>query len=559
MWWSVLLAMGEASACGGFFCEPQQPVVQSAERILFAFDAPRQRIEVHVQISYQGAAEDFAWVVPTPAEPSLQLTTDDVFTRLAGATEPSWRLNWVTDDLDDCFDAADFSDTAASDPPARNEEGSGVEVVSEGTLGPYQTVVLRADDEAVLLQHLQTHGYALPDDLLDKLAPYVADESYFVALRLQKNRTTGDLAPLAMTYEGTKAQIPLQLTAIAAMPDMRLQPFILANGRAVPEDYLHVQVSPFAIDWLNAGANYYDVVSRAADVAGGQAFATEFSGSSSVLAERFWRPDQYRPGRLRTVERPTDIVTVMAQAGIPLNDGTAAIALEFFRPPLDRAVLTDNGIGEAQFLACVDCFVDESGYVVNGRGLATALDERWVAPMRHVQTLADQSSTLTRLVSSMDAAEMTLDPTFVINPELPDVANEHVADMVLTCGETGSDWFEAPSRLELADGRSMWVPWDVRNRVVGWDAWFQDTVGLPADRVERTSARGQPEPIMDFSEELAAALEGLGPEPEPPLLEGDVDEPCGCSTGRGGAWAWVVGLLVCFRRRTTASPARRGG
>ena len=84
-----------AWACGGFFCQ-QVPVEQAAERILFAIDEDKGRVDVHVQISYEGRAEDFAWVVPTPAEPVLRVTVDDVFQRLAGSTSPTWALTQKT-------------------------------------------------------------------------------------------------------------------------------------------------------------------------------------------------------------------------------------------------------------------------------------------------------------------------------------------------------------------------------------------------------------------------------------------------------------------------------
>ena len=41
----------------------------------------------------------------------------------------------------------------------------------------------------------------------------------------------------------------------------------------------HVQINEAAIDWLNRGSNYSDVVSQAADEAGGRAFATDYAGS----------------------------------------------------------------------------------------------------------------------------------------------------------------------------------------------------------------------------------------------------------------------------------------
>ncbi|MCC7540802.1 MAG: DUF2330 domain-containing protein, partial [Deltaproteobacteria bacterium] len=65
---SALLAAPErAAACGGFFCG-RQPVDQQAERIVFAMN-PNGSVDMIVQITYQGTAADFAWVLPLGAVP----------------------------------------------------------------------------------------------------------------------------------------------------------------------------------------------------------------------------------------------------------------------------------------------------------------------------------------------------------------------------------------------------------------------------------------------------------------------------------------------------------
>ena len=87
-----------ANACGGFFCNPNQPVDQKGEEILFAVDAERNTVEMHVKIEYEGAAEDFAWVLPSPADPKLSIGTDAVFPVLS-TLRARFSLNR---DLGDC-------------------------------------------------------------------------------------------------------------------------------------------------------------------------------------------------------------------------------------------------------------------------------------------------------------------------------------------------------------------------------------------------------------------------------------------------------------------------
>ncbi|MEM6930409.1 MAG: DUF2330 domain-containing protein, partial [Myxococcota bacterium] len=80
MMWTLIAAMTtDALACGGLFCNIAQPVLQNAERIVFEIDREQEIVETHVQISYEGPAEEFAWVVPVAAEPDLFLSTQGLF------------------------------------------------------------------------------------------------------------------------------------------------------------------------------------------------------------------------------------------------------------------------------------------------------------------------------------------------------------------------------------------------------------------------------------------------------------------------------------------------
>lgn len=62
----ITLPTADARACGGFFCG-QQPVDQTAERILF--EVGDGSVTMTTQISFNGKAEDFAWILPLSAVP----------------------------------------------------------------------------------------------------------------------------------------------------------------------------------------------------------------------------------------------------------------------------------------------------------------------------------------------------------------------------------------------------------------------------------------------------------------------------------------------------------
>ena len=57
------LSCSAAYACDGFFSPAMlDPVEQTREQIVLAVDATAGQIEVHLQIAYDGAADDFALV-----------------------------------------------------------------------------------------------------------------------------------------------------------------------------------------------------------------------------------------------------------------------------------------------------------------------------------------------------------------------------------------------------------------------------------------------------------------------------------------------------------------
>ncbi|MEQ1508642.1 MAG: DUF2330 domain-containing protein, partial [Myxococcota bacterium] len=423
----VRLLLDPASACGGFACDggPTPPVLQSAERIVFGVDEEANQVEMHVQITFEGQAPDFAWIVPVPEVPELFVTTSQLFTQVALATFPTFTLR-ISDDgrcrednESTTKDTVGSYDAVASSGDDDDYSGFDVDVVGTQAVGPYETVTLRGDSSEDLLGWLNAQGYILPDTFEDVLAPYVSDGSYFVALKLAPDRTTGDLAPLGLRYPGVRATVPVQLTSISATPDMRMEVYLFGAGRGVPESYLHVRVNDAAIDWWTAGSNYPEVITAAANEAGGHAFATDYFGPTAKIGAFLTR----EPAQdvLRQIDDPYMWVTVLR------NELVTA-------PPEVFLVIADqlhvDAATAAQIWQCPGCTSTYS--VPDGFDPVLATDDleaRVLAPLRAAQRLLDDHPRLTRMTSSLDAVEMTVDPVFVMNHDLDDqpVDNLHTA------------------------------------------------------------------------------------------------------------------------------------
>ena len=93
--------------------------------------------------------------------------------------------------------------------------------------------------------------------------------------------------PSPLTYAAEVPGIPIRLTAVATEPDLGILAYVLGEHRAVPTNYLHVQINEAAIDWFFGGFNYANIVTQAANEAGGQAFVTEYAGSSESRRQLF--------------------------------------------------------------------------------------------------------------------------------------------------------------------------------------------------------------------------------------------------------------------------------
>ncbi len=541
MFVSVLALSAPAFACGGLFCDVAQPVVQNAERIIFEVDRESGFVDAHVQIFYEGPANEFAWIVPVPAEPELFVSTQSVFDRLGTTTGPIFSLNRVTEGR--CAEdrgvspplAAESGNFAADSAPT-----STIDVISQQQVGPYDTIVLKAESEEGLINFLQTNGYELPSELSAVLAPYIAFDAHFVALRLSKDQDVGDISPLGMTYAGDSAMIPIQLTSVAAADDMRLEVYVFSDQRAVPRSYLHVKINEAAIDWWTGGSNYSDVITQAADEAGSHAFATDYFGPSEAFAVDY----DFQLSRLRGARDAVDWIYEARNQGVPANAELANVVLDHVTPP--------RGVDPVEFVRCPDCYSDWNRGDFDALAATEDLDVRVLDPMRDSERLFEQPL-MTRMTSSLSAVEMTKDPVFVLNPDMSDEAHyvpqTRTADEVFECG-AGRSRSASRRRLVLADGREIELPsqdWFFENETTEI-AFLEDLGDETAQIIEQLGEEGEGEVLTDLTDRFAGLADDHNRQVRALLGCG------GCtSTGSAGGAGGLAGLvllgLAALRRR----------
>ena len=270
-------APATAQACGGFFCT-NVPVDQAAERIIFAVNDGEGTIDAYVQINYQGAPDAFAWIVPVPNTPKLDVANMPMLRDLDRLTQPVF----IAPPLDDaCRNRLPVPMAAAA---ATSAPAGGVTVFDQGSVGPFNYAVIGSEDPGALVGWLRENKYQITTAMEPFIDVYVKEKMQFLAMKLQPNKQVRDIQPVKMTYKAVQPMIPLRLTAVAATPNMVVLTWILSKTQAAPENYGVVTVPDSDIVFTGFGGNnYFTLVSQRLNDFKGRAFITEFAGPTTNL------------------------------------------------------------------------------------------------------------------------------------------------------------------------------------------------------------------------------------------------------------------------------------
>ncbi|MDB5098446.1 MAG: hypothetical protein JWM80_2867 [Cyanobacteria bacterium RYN_339] len=498
---AALLSASPALACGGLFCA-RIPVDQTGEKILFAADG--HHVTAHVQIAYKGEAKDFSWILPVPTPPKLGVGTDALFAELRQATQPQFRLNLRNEGP--CDPPPEPKTEGAVRGGSFDKDGYNrqVRVISQGQVGPYDTAVLQANDPGVLKAWLRKNKYVIPPKIDPLLDPYVAGKYSFVALKLTKDKAVGDIQPITLDYQATKPGIPIRLTGVAATPDMDVFVWVLGRQRAIPENYRHARINEARINWLAGGNNYKQVVTRAVDEAGGQAFVTDYAGKSgAVAANRFGRA-RYKLDELAKKTDPAEFAEAVVAAGYfgerygALNqEALVAFLKKHIRKPKSLVKMDDMAF--YRFIQDHREALHEAGIKVDTKKALAELDEKVVKPAEEIHQLFARHRYLTAMYTTMSPQEMTQDPLFRFNPKLADVAAVRKAKGVRYC-KPGLPYWKSPIEITLSNGRIITIQ--------GETGPFRGPISdLPAaERIEQLKTDGPGTVIQDNAAAIDAAL-----------------------------------------------------
>lgn len=497
----------DARACGGTFCDsgPQaMPVDQSGENVLFVMDG--KTVEAHVQIQYQGAAERFAWIVPMPKVPDVQVGSALLFNALLQGTVPQFGFTQQTDVCDrgdsDFASGAGGSGGGLGMGGAAGGGGSGPQVVYEKTVGAFEVVVLQGGTAAEVGKWLTDNNYQNIPTAPEILKDYVNQKYVFVAIKLTAGANSNEIHPLVFRYEGNEPCVPLKLTRVAATEDMAVRTFFLGDDRVVPTNYKHVTLNPARIDWSAMGQNYKQVVSRAVDssIANGRAFVTEYAGASNVISQFSFYHPSWDSKAFEGIDPKAVVATLEGMNLVlcsPYRYYSGADGDCQYNHPLVKSLLSEYlpvpaDLSPAEFYGGLALHADKIDPTKwNAAEFAADFKLRIQDPAKHAADIVGKWPYLTRLFTTVSPSEMTEDPMFHAHAGLDPVQPLNMAVRRTDC--CGASTMDLGS-TEIAYDKSTgsWPTWD---STMPW-----------AEKIEEFSLAGDRITLVDNASKISGQI-----------------------------------------------------
>jgi MYXO-CTERM domain-containing protein len=202
---------------------------------------------------------------------------------------------------------------------------------------------------------------------------------------------------------------------------------------------------------------------------------------------------------------PIEAIAALNQRGflssVPPPVQTRLLLRKYLPPPVDF------GLSEEEFWWFFDRF--EQLYADmptwDGPAFAAELDELVIVPGMHAVDMLEAWPYLTRLHTTISPHEMTVDPTFHPNADLPAVARIRQSDALVY---DGAQWSRYDIPLEIdQDGETTASARVCIDEELNWPYSRLEMVGMPAAlRIETIPQMGPPQVMVDNTEAIASAI-----------------------------------------------------
>lgn len=239
--------------CGFYVGKADASLFNDASKVVMVRDG--ERTTISMLNDYQGDLKEFAMVVPVP----VVLQKEDVktpfralFDRIDAYSAPRLAEYFDPDPCSPVYPAAAGMAQSArrmdmSVAKELQRDELGVKIEAQYTVGPYDIVILSAEQSDGLETWLIQNGYRIPKGASKALAPYIRQGlKFFVArVNLEEQAKSGSefLAPLQFSFKTEKFMLPIRLGMINARGPQDLVLWVLTkNGRVEATNYRTVKL-----------------------------------------------------------------------------------------------------------------------------------------------------------------------------------------------------------------------------------------------------------------------------------------------------------------------------
>jgi hypothetical protein len=211
-----------------FVWDKHKDINEPTQKAILVYDAGRE--DLILQVKYEGAVDEFGWLIPVPGLPTVEEGSMKCFYELSKFTqqrlEPRWGMLSLSAGGHGKGDAKENPE-----PP--------VKVIEIKTIGAYKIAVLSTRDTGALQKWLAENQFYLPTSKAGVLDSYVQQKWYFVAVRINlasegrktpatsEKLASGELNPLQISFASERCVFPLKISSVNGKPS-EIQVYVLS-------------------------------------------------------------------------------------------------------------------------------------------------------------------------------------------------------------------------------------------------------------------------------------------------------------------------------------------
>src|ERR1041384_1869235 len=225
---ALLLAPGAANAACCYFSAQNADILQPAQKVFISWDPVKQLEAFTVQPKFEGNAQDFGMVIPTPTQPKLHEMPRDFFKHLAVYSIlkqrefPHSKLLPMPKFERALAGLGGGAGAPMEQGQAKEQRKTTIKVLEQGVVGSLDYKIIEAGRADDLYAWLKANKYSYSGDEAT-LNFYVQKKWVFTVMKIdtmqmKRNKDgtfAGDVTPTRFQFASDKIVYPLKITQIS--------------------------------------------------------------------------------------------------------------------------------------------------------------------------------------------------------------------------------------------------------------------------------------------------------------------------------------------------------